>query len=98
MQFYHHFINSLPDGYDLIVAVHDPTPSNYSIDVLCDRFRAIKLRKELRATKGGSTAEDPVALLAKQKGKGPGTNAGKGSGKGAGKGESSGGKKPKVTC
>jgi hypothetical protein len=33
--------------------------------ILCDRFRAIELRKELRATKGG-TAEDPVALLAKQ--------------------------------
>jgi hypothetical protein len=31
MQFYHHFTNSLPDGYDLIIAVHDPTPSNYSM-------------------------------------------------------------------
>jgi hypothetical protein len=59
-QFYQHFINSLPVEYDM-VAIHDPTPSNHSIDVLCGRFRAIELRKELRTTKVGGTVEDPVA-------------------------------------
>jgi len=41
---------------------------DYSIDLLCERFRAIELRKELRTTKGGGTSEDPVVLFAKQKG------------------------------
>ena len=65
IQFYQHFVNSLPADYDIVVAVHDPIPLNYSIDILCDRFRAIELRKELHTTKEGGTAEDLIALLAK---------------------------------
>ena len=53
----------------MVVAIHDPIPTNYSIDTLCERFRAIELRKELRTTRWGGTADDPVALLAKQKGR-----------------------------
>ena len=68
VQLYQHFTNSLPADYDMVVAVHDPIPSNHSIDVLCERFRAIELRRELRTTKDGGTPEDPVAILAKQKG------------------------------
>jgi len=101
-QFYQHFINSLPAEYDMVVAIHDPTPSNHSIDVLCDRFRAIELRKELRTTKVGGTAEDPVALLAKQKGsKGSGrseTGRGGTSEPSGGSRSSSRGKKANVTC
>jgi hypothetical protein len=82
MQFYQHFVNPLPAEYDMIIAIHDPIPSNYSIDTLCERFRAIELRKELRTTKEGGTSVDPVALLAKQKGS-----------KGAGKFESTRGGK-----
>src|SRR5260370_33563178 len=97
IQFYQHFVNSLPADYDVVVAIHDPIPSNYSIDVLCDRFRAIELRKELRTTKGGGTTEDAIALLASQKGS---KAAGKSDAKrGGDKGEStSRGKKPRVSC
>ena len=42
-----------------------PFPTSYSIDILCERFHAIELHKELR-TRG--TSEDPAALLVKQKG------------------------------
>jgi len=97
VQFYNHFTNLLPAEYDTVVAMHDPIPSNYSINALCERFRAIELRKELRTTKGTSTPEDLVALLAKQKG----SKGGKAEGShGKGKGDASGGKakKPKGTC
>ena len=97
VQFYNHFTTSLPAEYDTVVAMHDPIPSNYSINALCERFRAIELRKELRTTKGTSTPEDLVALLAKQKG----SKGGKAEGShGKGKGDASGGKakKPKGTC
>ena len=50
------------------MAIHDPTPSNYSIDLLCDHIRAIELRNELRTTRGRGTPEDSVVLLAGQKG------------------------------
>ena len=50
IQFYQHFLNSLPAEYDWAIAVHDPIPSNYSIDTLCERIRAIEPRKELRTT------------------------------------------------
>ena len=100
IQFYQHFINSLPAEYDMVVAIHDPIPLNYSIDVSCERFRAIELRKELRTTKDGGTPVDPVALLAKQRGsKGAGKSD---STRGGGKGESSGSSnktgKSRVTC
>lgn len=94
-QFYQYFINSLPAEYDLVIAVHNPTASNYSVDVLCDAFRAIELRKELRTSTTGSTSEDQVGLLAKQRGsKGSGkAESGRGSGATGGKG-----KKSNVTC
>ena len=94
-QFYQYFINSLPAKYDMVIAVHNPTLSNYSVDDLCDAFRTIELRKELRTSTAGSTLEDPVGLLAKQKGS-------RGSGKadiGRGRGSSGDkGKKANVTC
>ena len=40
----------------------------YSTNFLCERFRAIELRKELCTTKGGGISEDPVASFGKQKG------------------------------
>ena len=55
LQFYNHFV---PANYDIIIAVHDPSPL-YSVDTLCERFRAIELRRELRT---GGTIEDPIAL------------------------------------
>jgi len=67
IQFYQHFVNSLPADYNMVMAVHNPITLNYSIDVLCDQFCAIKLQKELRTTKEGGTVEDTIALLAKQK-------------------------------
>ena len=67
IQFYNHFVNSLPADYDIVVAIHDPIPTHYSIDTLCERFRAIELQKELCTTSGSGTADDPVALLSKQK-------------------------------
>ena len=36
MQFYNHFINSLPAKYNMVVTIHDPIPLNYSIDTLCE--------------------------------------------------------------
>jgi len=96
-QFCNHFTNSLPVEYDMVVAMHDPIPSNYSINALCERFRAIELRKELRTTKSTGTPEDPVALLAKQKG----SKGGKAEGShGKGKGDASGdkAKQPKGIC
>jgi hypothetical protein len=82
----------------MVVTVHGPVPSNYLIDVLCERFRTIELHRELCTTKDG---ENPVALLAKQKGS-------RGSGRsepGHGGGESSGnncstskGMRPSITC
>ena len=89
MQFYHHFINSLPADHDMVVAVHNPIPTNYSIDTLCERFRAIELRRELRTTQNGG-GSDPVALLVKQRGS-KGNDRKSGSGRG-GRGESSKGK------
>lgn len=87
----------------MVVAVHDPIPSNHLIDVLCERFRTIKLCRELRTTKDGGTPEDPVALLAKQKGsRGSGRSE---SGCSGGAGESSGnsrsgskGRRLSITC
>jgi len=35
-QFYNCFINSLPAEFDLVIAVHNPIPTNYSIDTLCE--------------------------------------------------------------
>ena len=59
-QFYQYFINSLPAEYNMVIVVHDPTTSNHLVDVLCDAFRAIELRKELCTSTAGSTSEDPV--------------------------------------
>jgi len=84
----------------MVVAIRDPVPSNHSIDLLCEQFYAIELRRELRTTKEGGTSEDPVALLAKQRGsKGSGGSI---STRGERKGESSSSsyktKKLRVTC
>src|SRR5258708_21863209 len=69
MQFYQHFTNSLPPELDMVVVIHDPIPSNYSVDILCEHFCAIELCKDLHTAKGSSTTmEEPTALLAKQKG------------------------------
>ena len=46
LQFYNYFVNSLPAEFDVIVAVHNPAP-DYSVDALCECFRAIELRKGL---------------------------------------------------
>jgi len=62
IQFYQHFVSSLSANFDMIVAIHDPIPLNYAINVLC------QLQKELHTTKGGGTTVDSIALLAKQKG------------------------------
>ena len=98
IQFYQHFVNSLPADFDVAVTIHDPIPSNYSVDVLWDRFRAIELRKELRTIKGG-TKEDPIALLAKQKGSRLTRKLDAKRGGDMDKGESlSKGKNPKVSC
>ena len=74
----------------MVVAIH-PIPTNCSVDTLCERFRAVELRKELRTTKGTGTPKDPVALLAGSKADG---------GHGKGKGDASGGrpKRPKGAC
>ena len=65
----------------MVVAIHDPIPINYSDDMQCERFPTIELQKKLRTTNGGGTTEDPVALLAKQKGsKGRKSDAGHGKG------------------
>ena len=94
-QLYQYFINSLPAEYDLVIAVHNPTASHYSVDILRDVFRTVELCKELRASMTGSTSEDQVDLLAKQKGsKGSGqAESGRGSRSMGGKG-----KKPNVIC
>jgi len=47
----------------MVIAIHDPIPSNYSIDTLCERFRAIELRRELRTTKDSGASDDPIAML-----------------------------------
>jgi hypothetical protein len=39
-QFYQYFINSLPEEYDTIIAIHDPTPSNHSVEREIPRHRA----------------------------------------------------------
>ena len=67
LQFYNHIVNSLPAGYDMVVAIHGPAPSNYSIDTLCERFRAIELRKELRASKDNNSTDDSIALMERHK-------------------------------
>ena len=59
VQFYNYFANSLPQE---VVAVHNPI-LDYSVDTLCECFRAIKLRKELRTAKNGRTSEDPLCLV-----------------------------------
>ena len=96
LQFYQHFINSLPAEYNMVVTDHNPVPSNYSIDILCEKFHAIELHKELHTTTtGGGTSEDSVALLVKQKGsKGSGrVESGHGGGSSGSKG-----KRANVTC
>ena len=103
IQFYQHFLNSLPTEYDWVTAVHDPISSNYSIDTLCKRILAIELRRELHTTRDGGASEDPVALLAKQKGsRGSGRSE---SGRSGGINESAGNsrssskwKRPSITC
>jgi hypothetical protein len=65
IQIYQHFINSLSYQQIMTWPLRYTTPS--PINLLCERFRAIELRKELRSTEGG-TSEDPYDLLAKQKG------------------------------
>jgi len=62
IQFYQHFVSSLSANFDMVVAIHNPIPSNYAINVPC------QLRKELCTTKGGGTTVDSIELLAKQKG------------------------------
>jgi hypothetical protein len=42
-----------------------PAPA-YSVDTLCERFRAIVLQKELRTSKAGGTIEGSIALMARQ--------------------------------
>ena len=68
MQFYNRFLNSLPNEYDTLVATYDHAGSNYSVDALCESFKAIELRRELRATTEGSTTEESIALFTKLKG------------------------------
>ena len=77
--------------------MHNPTASNYSVDVLCDAFRAIGTPQRLRTSTTGSTSEDQVGLLAKQKGcRGNGkAESGRRSGSTGGSGK---GKKSNVTC
>ena len=70
IQFYRHLTNSLPAEYDMVVAVHDP-PSNYSIDILCERFRAIELRRELSTTK--DKVHQRTQLLCSRSRRDPGT-------------------------
>ena len=94
-QFYQYFINSLPAEYDLVIAVHIPTTSNYSVNVLCDAFHTIELCKELHTSMTGSTSEDQVGLLAKQKGSKGSRKAESGRGSGS---TGSKGKKLNVTC
>ena len=36
IQFYNHFANSLLADYNMVVAIHDPILTNYSIDMLCE--------------------------------------------------------------
>jgi hypothetical protein len=69
LQFYNHFVNSLPADYDMIIAIHDPAPL-YSVDTLCEceHFRAIELWRELRTSKDGGATDDSIALPAKHKG------------------------------
>jgi len=82
------------------VAIHDPIPSTYSLDL--QRLRAIELRKELRTTKERGTSEDPGALLAKEKGSRRSGALNSIRGRGGGKSESSSSsyktKKSRVTC
>ena len=48
----------------MVVAVHNSAPE-YSLDTLCEPFRAIELRKGLRTAKNnGGTSGDPIAPLA----------------------------------
>jgi len=46
----------------MVVAIHNPIPLNYAINIPC------QLWKELHTTKGGGTTVDSIELLAKQKG------------------------------
>jgi hypothetical protein len=97
LQFYNHFVNSLPADFDMIVAVHDPSP-HYSVDTLRERFRAIELRRELRTSRVGGTTDDSIALWAKYKGS---KSIDKPNlGQGEGKGDRPGGRtwKQKGTC
>ena len=68
MQFYNRFLNSLPNEYDTLVATYNHAAANYSVDALCDSFKAIELRRELHATTEGSTPEESIALFTKLKG------------------------------
>jgi hypothetical protein len=52
----------------MVIAVHDPTTSNHSGDVLCDAFRAIELRKELRTSTTGSTSRGSNWSVREKKG------------------------------
>lgn len=63
-QFFNYSVNSLPDELDMVIAVHNSAPE-YSLDTLCEPFRAIALRKGLRTAKNnGGTSGDPIAPLA----------------------------------
>jgi hypothetical protein len=66
VQKFQHFIN-LPSYLQIMTWSLQYTTPRPPIDLLCERFRAIELRKELRTTEGG-TSEAPDDLLAKQKG------------------------------
>ena len=44
IQFFQNFVSSLPPDYDTVMVIHDPIPSNCSIDVLYDHIHAIELR------------------------------------------------------
>ncbi len=67
VQFYNYFVNTLPVEFDMIVAVHNPAP-DYSVETLCERSRAIELRKGLRNAKNGGSSEDPTALFVRHQG------------------------------
>ena len=63
LQLYSHFVNSLLAEYDMIVAVHDPAPL-YSVDTLCERFRAIECRERKEWPSGES---DPYHCVSSSK-------------------------------
>jgi hypothetical protein len=79
-QFHQYFVDFLPDEYDMVVVVHNPVPTSYSIDTLCESFIAIEVGQQMRATKAAisTSTEDPKVVLAKQHGyKGEGYGGGR---------------------